>query len=299
MFCPEGYIHWGDFLGMTEYWAETVIAAENLVQLGEDPTKASDDRGRASVLHKAFPEILGVDGMVGNFDEAQFVYELFHTWIIANFIQNHLPVMCSPTGTILKTNWWISRHADQLDWCHWSWPPQKNLSFLRYFDNYRRGNFNGKDIDARFPCLDPSTGVIVTKNNSESLLGLALNADENSESVHRIFEQCIKPFAGWSLCWKAEELPKTLEQVFDELGIISESWRSILGDTPSSTKSGFASKGMAYTLSCVLDAFPDGKGNATWAEVENRVGYSRRSILRAIKASPTHSNWAAIGQNQV
>lgn len=32
-----------------------------------------------------------------------------------------------------------------------------------------------------------------------------------------------------------------------------------------------------------MQAYPDGKGTATWEEVETRTGYSRRHLLRAIK----------------
>lgn len=38
-------------------------------------------------------------------------------------------------------------------------------------------------------------------------------------------------------------------------------------------------------LDCFNKAFPHGKGSATWEEVEDRVGYSRRSILRALQGA--------------
>lgn len=38
-------------------------------------------------------------------------------------------------------------------------------------------------------------------------------------------------------------------------------------------------------LDCFNKAFPQGKGSATWEEVESRVGYSRRSIQRALQGA--------------
>ncbi|MEX0280121.1 MAG: hypothetical protein AB3N13_02895 [Arenibacterium sp.] len=46
---------------------------------------------------------------------------------------------------------------------------------------------------------------------------------------------------------------------------------------------------------CVQEAFPDGKGLATWKEVEDSVGYSRRQIVRAIKANTDYDTWAQGG----
>ncbi|WP_170752028.1 hypothetical protein [Ruegeria lacuscaerulensis] len=45
----------------------------------------------------------------------------------------------------------------------------------------------------------------------------------------------------------------------------------------------------------VQEAFPDGKGLATWSYVEEKVGYSRRHIVRAVKANTDYETWARGG----
>lgn len=47
---------------------------------------------------------------------------------------------------------------------------------------------------------------------------------------------------------------------------------------------------------CVQEAFPNGKGLATWKEVEERVGYSRRHIVRSVKSNADYDTWARGGQ---
>lgn len=47
----------------------------------------------------------------------------------------------------------------------------------------------------------------------------------------------------------------------------------------------------------VKQVYPDGKNDATWSEVETKVGYSRRSIVRALKALDQYNEWAKHGQN--
>ena len=45
----------------------------------------------------------------------------------------------------------------------------------------------------------------------------------------------------------------------------------------------------------VQEAFPNGKGLATWKDVEEKVGYSRRHIVRAVKANTDYETWARDG----
>lgn len=37
-----------------------------------------------------------------------------------------------------------------------------------------------------------------------------------------------------------------------------------------------------FALNCFLDAFPNGKEGATWREIQEKTGYSRRTIVRAL-----------------
>ena len=50
-------------------------------------------------------------------------------------------------------------------------------------------------------------------------------------------------------------------------------------------------------LQYVMEAFPNGKDSATWAEVEVKVGYSRRSIVRALKSLEQYVDWAGNGHS--
>lgn len=53
-----------------------------------------------------------------------------------------------------------------------------------------------------------------------------------------------------------------------------------------------------FIVQAVLQAYPDGKGSATWREIVERVGYSRRAIERALAKRDALQSWRPTRHSQ-
>lgn len=101
------------------------------------------------------------------------------------------------------------------------------------------------------------------------------------------FVEDAKALHGAILCWKScaklKELTAILGRFRDQ-----EYWLGLHPDYPcseSEPEKGARDGGLWNAYICFQEQYPNGKeaANATWAEVERTVGYSRRQILRAVK----------------
>lgn len=66
---------------------------------------------------------------------------------------------------------------------------------------------------------------------------------------------------------------------------------SALGELPDQPKLHTPLSSHETIRNYVLEACPDGKGSLSWDRVESKVGYSRRSIVRALKALNQYEEW--------
>lgn len=87
-------------------------------------------------------------------------------------------------------------------------------------------------------------------------------------------------FAGWAICFEKTEMFASGEAFLAGFTAIM----SIPDDPMPTNQETLTSSGLEHAYECFRDAFPDGKVNATWPEVEARTGYSRRQIKRALDA---------------
>lgn len=90
----------------------------------------------------------------------------------------------------------------------------------------------------------------------------------------------LLPYRGWTVAVKDADARSILEFV--------------RGDGVARADKG--KQGLAYIYNCFCEAFPDGKGSATWDDVQKRVGYSRRHIRRALETYGGHSAGQLDGQ---
>lgn len=289
MFCPDGYFHWGEMLEQVGYWSDTSLIADALVANERDPSLAFSTYPRA--LISLVPEIVDLKTF-------EFLLGLKRSWAVANYMQQNIPYLCSPTGAVLRGNWWTGRHADKLDWCGWQWPPNEMSEFSSYFEFFEKGSFDAQSIWLRFPCIDHELGLVKLKVNSLQLLmsALDLHGSEEESQAKRILETCFRPFEGWALCWKTEILPKTLGDALHDLGLVSDSWSYLLDSETAGSASGPQKSGVERCRDEVLSAFPDGKGSNTWSQIEDASGWSRRQINRAVLEYDEMRDWAKGGR---
>lgn len=82
-------------------------------------------------------------------------------------------------------------------------------------------------------------------------------------SIFQQKREALRSFDGWSIALDKKSLD---EQISSRL-------------EPSEPTRG---AGLQSAYDCYVAAYPNGKGNATWAQVEEKTGYSRRHINRAL-----------------
>lgn len=290
MFCPDGYFHWGEMLENVGHWSETSLFADALAANDHDPSLAFSSYPKA--LYSLVPEM--VDLRTFN-----FFLSLRHSWVVANYMQQHVPYLCSPTGAVLRGSWWTGRHADKLDWCQWHWPPNEMSEFSSFFEFFENGNFDAKSIWQRFPCIDHELGLIKLKVNSLQLFmsALDLQGTEDETLAKRILDTCFRPFEGWALCWKNDILPEYLGDALQDLGLVSDSWSYLLKSGSEASAMTPQKSGVERCRDEVLSGFPEGKGLNTWEQIESITGWSRRQINRAVLEFEEMRSWAKAGQD--
>lgn len=300
MFAPEGYYNWEAATGAIGLWAVGCgLWADEMLQV--KIAGLENDVGNNQVSTIASPlmfEKLTKFGQASSYQEAIFIEGLLHTWLLANFMKAYLPLVCSPSGRLMQSTPPIYLHADRLDWCPLEWPFRSSAYFRNYFDIRERHKPLSSDIDARSCSINVQTGLVTVKNNTSEMLGRCMHGIEECSGQ---WLSLVQPFAGWSLCWNPAEVPQDLAEVFISMGIDESEWTPPKDNRDSSRnsidKNSPRPSGLAKAVQDTMEAYPSGKGFATWDEVEERVGFSRRHIVRALKQAGRYEGWARGGQD--
>ena len=124
------------------------------------------------------------------------------------------------------------------------------------------------------------------------LLGQALGRPQLSDRYSKL----IDPFVGWAICWRENVLPDASEKLFRTLRIPDEEAAireyDILFREVSEVESN-QPKRQTRALSAIYQAFPSGKGQATWDFVASRTGYTRTHIERVLRSEGLLQKWKA------
>lgn len=96
--------------------------------------------------------------------------------------------------------------------------------------------------------------------------------------------EVFSAFNGWSLVCKNDDIPIRANDI------------TYLVELRKTNKNQI-NTGIADAYNCFVSSFPDGKGAATWAEVERVTGYSRRQINRGIRLLGGQKARAESGQD--
>jgi hypothetical protein len=294
VFTPEGYWSWTDMCSAVVEWSREIAIAQRLPSMAQELTAMSGWDAENALYQKLIE-----DGFVDNRHEAQFALDVSALWLLANFLDTYETLLCSPSGTVMRCPPMLAAHGDAFEW--WSWPLDQQKfgksESSSYLDFFRHGKFRILDAQARFCAIDHLSGIIKLKPNSIDLFSRSSYGHGPEKNEIQLFiDQQVRPFVGWSICWSPDDIPETQREVFGSLGIQNIDWERI--EDHSFDKSKASQNSASNVIDCVIAAFPDGKGDVTWPDVEAKVGYSRRSILRALKQNGLHSKWAKPGQEQ-
>lgn len=292
MFTPEGYWSWHELCEAAKDWTEQIVIRSIMPKAYFEDTPL-----RPYKLRQDLHEKLVSSGKAENHSEARFAMELMELWVLATFMDLYEAVLCSPDGRTLRCPPILKAHADGFE--YWSWPlSNEKVSHGEaggYFEFFRAGSFGIADSYARFVAIDHETGDIRLKANTRRLLqATSYNLGGTDDSVHKFIDEQIRPLIGWSICWDDEVFPETERDLFVTLGFVDLDWTDVDDVAPQNSDA----SSYKNIVACVLEAYPSGKGTAIWDEVENKAGYSRRSIVRALKAEGAYSTWAKGGHTQ-
>ncbi len=285
MFAPENHYSWITLREDSEDWATGIL----LAGLSNVQKTNIENISAPSVKHSLFQALVAEGFCYGN-GEASFVHGLLSTWLIANFLERYNTLACSPAGLTMRASSLMTLHADRMDWFPWPWPKFSEGEFHGYFQQFRLGKFSVSDVNARFIGLDFETGTVTFKNNTKLLYKYAAHHNDSDYEVERLVEKYLIPFKGWAICWNPDELPETNLDVLEEMGF----GHLDLEDAPNQFVASESNSETVYMF--IREAFPDGKGDATWSEVERKVGYSRRHIVRTLKIKGVYDDWSKGGQ---
>lgn len=293
MFTPEGYWSWDEICVAVCDWTQDITLATrfpSFVRAAEDWTSYEIDQ----LIHQKLLD----EGFAENRAELNFALRVCELWVLANFLDTFDTVLCSPSGRTMRCHPPIKAHGDAFDW--WTWPlSQKKFGVTEstgYLDYFRNSNFQIADAKDRFCAIDYVTGQIKLKPNSVQLfLQSSYGHGPSDNDARRFIEEQVRPFIGWSICWNPKDIPKTKSEIYSEIGFQDVDWATF----EASIRTSKIAKDTQHqsVMECLLSAYPNGKGKATWETVELKVGYSRRSIVRALKQNGLWEDWAEGGQS--
>ncbi|MCE8539802.1 hypothetical protein KBY27_20260 [Ruegeria pomeroyi] len=159
-----------------------------------------------------------------------------------------------------------------------------NISRYRFEDHYEdeletyTHSLYGWSISPQYGFIDTDVWQIVAGDEpqfSDRVANLSFTAD--------FLREKIRPFQGGFLCLSASDA----DACFQHMQTAHKD-----DDTRDDKKHASSDN----IVRCLLEAFPDGKASETWENVERVVGYSRRSIIRALDSR--EMRWWASGGGQ-
>ena len=240
MFGPEGYIRYVDMVQEVDEWADRIVAAHRLAELGLEPSVAFkvDVVANGLIVDTEFKNAFGEGpnkadnyGKIAelslfqkNVDERTFEAVLLTHFVVASIMLDFDTLLCSPDGTVLRAPEGLLLHMDRLDWCGWQYPPRSNAEFHGYYKALDEGTFLPRNIADRYCFMDGFSGVVALKNNSLSGYKRAAHSDWHEGDVERLKTQVVDPFIGWSIAWNYSKFPMTVFEIIRDHGLFQDDW---------------------------------------------------------------------------
>ncbi|WP_306132234.1 hypothetical protein [Roseivivax marinus] len=277
MYTPEGYYSFHDLRELAPKWTDTICFRGKLCAPPEQETPK-----RREIVNR-----LVASGYAESPLEAEFCLEICELWLVANILDLYDVTLCSPAGVRMRCPKALTAHGDAFDW--WLWPlggqkfgSGESCSYLYFF---RHGNFRAKDAWARFPAINTEKGVVALAANSRTLFSGTSYGHGPDENIDTFIDEQVRPYLGWGLCFNPNDLPDHEEELFAAFGLPN----SLEPDAETNNKK--STSAHKDVMSCIRQAYPYGKGAAVWETVEAKVGYSRRSIVRALRHHGQYEEW--------
>lgn len=282
MWCPEGYVSLLDLSDLFDSVADDYLAKRN-VRFSQVTASNGEDDFPDDLQEEHYADFLQLQNMLG--DNGEFFLALakartFYAWVIASALKKLKPRVCSPSGKIMVLAEDIFKHESDIGGCRWNdaltAPEIREVLFRHAY------SFNRRDPIAGFLGFYYPTGIIKEYDDS------TLTRWHHSTRFDVLHLQ--KHFAGWAICFEESNVPKDQQALVELIEYSDETKQFVREPSPADP--------LKFVHECVMQAYPDGKDEA-WDEVKKKIGYSRRTIVRALKKYGGHDWWAAGGQPEI
>lgn len=284
MWCPAGYYTLNEISGLCG------LAASNATQ------------------HRVSEGVYKVENNIGFqqgdlFQIKKWEEEFLHTWLLASFLREMEPLICTRESLLFRATGLICHHEDEVGCYDWIWPHtasehEKSIyadSFLGYYQIK-----NGNHPIARFRFIDPITGTISIRDRERELRLISHDNDEDT----RAQITTLMPFDGLPICFLAEDTldnPKEVLDFFDVDSTSPTSSRVSVSSKPRMLKKAVAGRPLLQGLAgpAYWSIYPSGHGDTPWTEVEDEIEatlgrrVSYKTIKRAIASKLDNLNKVA------
>lgn len=167
---------------------------------------------------------------------------------------------CLPTGAVIRLDHRFTWFFDD---------DTQHFSLFCFPDDFA-GRVKLKKRE--FLGVDKKRGWVIVDNFTKNLVNIFTGQEESPN---------FGPVLGAPLCIRESRLPTSLYLLSD--WVTKEIVKRVSEESDG--------RGGAHdALVCLEVAFPNGKEKHTWEEVQDKTGYSRRTILRALRAA-NRTDW--------
>lgn len=207
----------------------------------------------------------------------------FRTWVIGSYLLTTPVFACSANGSVVRVDNRLFDDDLGISRSHWRhrYDPGSRIHKIVYDELYRSEPEGPNQLES-FPFLDIETGMIESSS--------FINQLDQYPNRLRSFITVATELSGRSVCFLESDAPRDVQ------GLLESCRVDFL--FPNGDDDHFSAD-YDHIYEAMLQAYPNGKSDS-WTAVEKKVGYSRRSMERAMrKADPSRTwaeGWAGTGQ---
>lgn len=223
MFCPPDYLNWIEMRQQAREWASRVYLADALEVLEENPQEALDENKNVNVAIQALAEHRHARARL-NLKSSHFDIELITFWIMNKLDDEFSAVLCSPSGSLLRSNHPIHFHPDQFFYFSLRFPLREMSELRRIYDEYDAKRMTSKDLWDRFTCIDAETGLVKEKIQTKRQFNNYFGGFPYFETDNGAFETYVKPFLGWYVVFDSEYYFDDMVDNIAALGLENKHW---------------------------------------------------------------------------
>lgn len=269
MWCPEGYSTLHEISPILDELSD--IYSDRLMSedFGPIPVVGSEEY----LPEEFWPDFWQLHTMQNSFSEIKLLtseIELFHAWAVARMLDAISPLVSSPDGVVMRASTVLYENRFRLELFDWG---NRGCDM-----NLRRALLDAAFINPARRPLDWFRGFTLPRGIISSPTAEAL-----TDGGTNFLSEVQGHFSGWAICFKDPEAPTDVQDLATLIGFDLSS-----NDRQSPDR-------LRHIFDCLVQAYPSGKTDA-WETVQKKVGYSRRSINRALDLHDPSKKWAQGGQ---